>query len=687
MAEPFQSDDIAIVGMSCILPDAYDPLKFWENLINEKSAIRKISEDRLKSFILDQIEDSRLNIISRLAAEISLSDYRELILDVKEPAHRINRLRNYALVAARRLMSDVGVPARGRKQDIILGCMNADNSFELQFLQSREKAHRDLLLNLFKDDPAEYKTIIELVMEESLTQYSSRHTPDPGHYFTTSILSDMAREHGFVGEQFLVDTACASSITAIDLASQRLKLGECDFAISGGMESNLGQATYVIFSSVGALAPVRSAPFDKNSEGLAQSEGAVFFALKRLEDAVQDGNQIHGVIRGIAGSSDGRSASLFQPNVDGQKLVYQKVHGKKKKLHYLEAHGTGTQVGDDTEMKSISNFFSGEKIPVGSVKALLGHTKGAAGASGLLKCLLVMKNRLVTPSSYVKESLFSGENSPYVNILPVTLPAHVPLRAGVNSFGFGGTNYHLLVEEWTKQATIEKAELCENVEVGIVAESSMKLDGFNREDFFRYDCPFKLPPKSAAAIDKAQLIALITTWQCIKELGAQWDWIPKENINVVSACTLGLDQVFELADRMMFEIIVRYAESSYKDHPLTKKLRHFVNEDIEKRYAPINEDAATGILNNVLAGRVSNAFDLFGKSYNIDKDIASVPVTMEIVRNELRLNPEQIFVVIGVEETLSADGYRTERHAVTTRIVTSKKYAEMNELDLRSVYS
>ncbi len=84
---------------------------------------------------------------------------------------------------------------------------------------------------------------------------------------------------------------------------------------------------------------------------------------------------------------------------------------------------------------------------------------------------------------------------------------------------------------------------------------------------------------------------------------------------------------------------------------------------------------------------MSNAFDLFGKSYNIDKDIASVPVTMEIVRNELRLNPEQIFVVIGVEETLSADGYRTERHAVTTRIVTSKKYAEMNELDLRSVYS
>ena len=680
MSEPFKSDDIAIIGMSCILPDAYDPMEFWENLLAEKSSIRPITEERLKKFILEKQPEARLTIISNLAAEITLEKYRELIPDVTENKFRINRLRNYALVAARRLMKNTGNTKRGKKQDIILGCMNADNSFELQFLQSRQKAHIELLRNLVKDDSEETRKIFEEIIEEALLCHTRDHIPDQGHYFTTSILAKMGSELGFTGEQFLVDTACASSLTAIDLASQRLKLGECDFAISGGMESNLGQATYIIFSAVGALAPHKSAPFDKKSEGLAQSEGAVFFALKRVEDAARDGDTIHGVIRAIAGSSDGRSASLFQPNVDGQKLVYQKVHGKKKKLHYLEAHGTGTQVGDETEMKSISSFFSGENLPVGSVKSLIGHTKGAAGASGLLKCLLIMKHRLVPGSSYVTEPLFAENGGPYVNREKVKLPDEA-LKLGVNSFGFGGTNYHLAVEEWRADSKIEKAIRPAIVEPVIVAEARMELAGFNREDFFKYDCPFKLPPKSAAGIDKAQLIALITSWQCIRSLGAQWNWIPKESVNVVSACTLGLDQVFELADRLIFEIVARYGESHFKGHPLSRKIRHFVNEEVEKLYAPVNEDAATGILNNVIAGRVSNAFDLFGKSYNIDKDVASVPVTMEIVKNELRINPEQVFIVVAIEETLSADGFRTDRHAVTTRIVTSSLFASQNELN------
>ncbi len=296
-----------------------------------------------------------------------------------------------------------------------------------------------------------------------------------------------------------------------------------------------------------------------------------------------------------------------------------------------------------------------------------------------------MKHRLVPGSSYVTESLFAEKAGPYVNVEKVKLPDE-PLRLGVNSFGFGGTNYHLLVEEWRADSKIEKATKPMMVDPVIVAEARMELAGFNREDFFKYDCPFKMPPKSAAGIDKAQLIALITSWQCIKSLGAQWNWIPKESINVVSACTLGLDQVFELADRLIFEIVARYGESHYKNHPLSQKIRRFVNDEVEKLYAPVNEDAATGILNNVIAGRVSNAFDLFGKSYNIDKDIASVPVTMEILRNELRVNPDQVFIFVAIEETLSADKFRTDRHAVTTRIVTSPQFALQNELNAIGSY-
>ncbi len=685
---PYQTDDIAVIGMSCILPEAYDPWMFWENLLNEKSTIGKISEHRLKHYLLHESEDCRLKIISHLASEISHEAYQDFIKDEKDPVNRVNRLRNYAMTSARKLMESVANSPRGKKQDVILGCMNPDIVFELQFLQAREKAHVDLLRNVVKDETAEHKLVFEEIIEKALTRHSRAHVADPGHYFSSSIPFQIAREHGLHGEQFLVDSACASSLTAIDLAAQRLKLGLSDFAISGGMESNLGQATYMIFSSVGALAPSYSGPFDKKSEGLAQSEGAVFFALKRLGDAVRDKDEVLGVIRAVAGSSDGRSASLFQPNVEGQKLVYEKIYGKEKKLHYLEAHGTGTQVGDETEMKSITGFFKGEHLPVGSVKSLVGHTKGAAGATGLLKCLLIMKNRLIPGSSYVQEDIFPpGDLNPFINKVRLPIPDDGPLRLGINAFGFGGTNYHLLLEEFRSEMKLTPAQPIPEVEVGIVAESSMSLEGFERADFFKYDCPFKLPPKSAAGIDKAQLIALITAWNCIRSLGAQWAWIPKEKINVISACTLALDQVFEIADRLIFETVARYGEAEFKGHPMVKKLRAFVNDEVDGWYAPINEDAATGVLNNVIAGRVSNAFDLFGKSYNIDKDIASIPVAIEAVRNELRLDPEQIFIVIGVEEILASHGFHTERKAVTTRILTSESFAASCELTLQKVFT
>ncbi len=673
--------------MSCILPEAYDPMAFWENLLNEKSTIGKISEHRLKHYLLHESEDCRLKIISHLASEISHEAYQGFIKDVKDPVDRVNRLRNYAMTSAKKLMQSVESSPRGKKQDVILGCMNPDIVFELQFLQSREKAHVDLLRKLVQDSPAEEVAVFDEIIERALSRHSRAHIPDPGHYFSSSIPFQIAKDHALDGEQYLVDSACASSLTAIDLAAQRLKLGLSDFAISGGMESNLGQATYMIFSSVGALAPEYSAPFDKKSEGLAQSEGAVFFALKRLGDAVRDEDKILGVIREVAGSSDGRSASLFQPNVEGQKLVYEKIYGKEKKLHYLEAHGTGTQVGDETEMKSITGFFKGERLPVGSVKALVGHTKGAAGATGLLKCLLIMKHRLVPGSSYIKEDLFpDGELTPFINKLKHPIPGDEPLRLGINAFGFGGTNYHLLLEEFRKGVKITEAPPIPEVEVNLVAESSMSLEGFERADFFKYDCPFKLPPKSAAGIDKAQLIALITAWNCIRSLGAPWAWIPKEKINVISACTLALDQVFEIADRLIFETVARYGEAEFKGHPLVKRLRTYVNDEVDSWYAPINEDAATGVLNNVIAGRVSNAFDLFGKSYNIDKDIASVPVAIEAVKHELRLDPDQIFIVIGVEEIMAPHGFHTERKAVTTRILTSKQFAESNELSRLKVF-
>lgn len=677
--QEFRENDIAIIAASCVLPGALNPQEFWQKCLSAQPLFAPISDDRLKDYLFHESEETSLKITSRLACEIDDKTIHGLSEKSKLPRGKKNRLALYAERATQDLLSQVPAKSRGTKQDIIIGCMNPDTHFELQVAGAHMGAHfEELAAQLTEDE----KKVLADLFERALVTPVAQHIPDKDHFFTTSILARMAHEHALRGELFLVDSACASSLSAIELAAQRLQLGLADFAVAGGFESNLGQASYLVFSSVGALARTHSAPFTKNSQGLVQSEGTVLFALKRLSDARKDGDTIHAVIRAVSGGGDGRSASLFQPNRDGQVRVYEKIYGKDRRLDYLEAHGTGTEVGDQTEAASISEFFKGQKLPVGSVKALIGHTKGAAGATGVLKCLHILKDHQI-PASPAGESLFvSEEDSPYVNHASLKLSSDHPLRIGVNAFGFGGTNYHLLLEEYRADSQIVAASRHAQVPVGILGSASMPLADFRREDFFKYDCPFKLPPNSAAGIDKTQLAALIVSWEVIKKIGPQWRWIPKKKINVVSACTLGLDQVFEIANRLVFEVMVRLGESEGLKSPAITKLRRYINEVVEPRYAPINEDAATGILNNVIAGRVCNAFDLHGKSYNIDKDTGSKKAAFAAVYNELQADPDQIFIVISVEETYDEKNLKPERRSVTAWPVTSASFAQKYELHL-----
>lgn len=683
MNKEAHSIDVAIVAQSCVLPSAMSPGDFWKICLEGQSLFKPISNHRLKHYLLYQTNQTELKITSHLASEITAEQLRPALADCKLPKEKRNRLAVYSEIAARQLLQQISPGKRGQTQDIIVGCMNPDTLFELQVAQEREEAHTAELASCLQGE-AEQAELNDLV-QRSLRDVSQTHTGDKDHFFTTSILARMAKDHQLSGEQLLVDSACASSLAAFDLAVQRLRLGLSDFVVAGGFESNLGQASYMIFSSVGALAPQESHPFCKGSQGLVQSEGAVLFALKRLPDALRDGDTIHAVIKATAGSGDGRSASLFQPNKDGQIRAYSKVYGKNRRLDYLEAHGTGTEVGDQTEAASITEFFHEQRLPVGSVKTLMGHTKGAAGATSVLKALGIIQHRLVpaTPPHPAENLFAETADGPYLNFQHIPLSDEQPIRIGVNAFGFGGTNYHILLEEFrTPPASSPQPSPRPSTRVGLLAENRMALEGFQREDFFKYDCPIKLPPKSAAGIDKTQLAGILTAWNAIKSLGPLWKWIPKDRINVVSACSLGLDQVFEIADRLIFEAVVRLGESENPQSPVVKKLRAHVDQVVGPRYAPINEDAATGVLNNVIAGRICNLFDLHGKSYNIDKDTASIAAALEMIHMELQSDPQQVFVLVGVEEELPQGALKPERTHVHAQIFTSETFAFQHELTI-----
>lgn len=682
------SNDIAIVATSCLLSGAKNPDEFWDICLNEKSQVRTISDGRLRKFLYcEDADPSTDKIYTKLACEIQGDRFDFLPEKFKADSPSYNRLHSYILNCMEQLKSKTRFP-ESRRVDMILGNMNPDTDHELKTVSDEKQIYMNDLLKKFSDKPKKDKDWIRECVNYTIDQQTIGVNNSPWHFFVSHVLNTVKNSYQFKGEFHTVDAACASSIVALEIAAQRLKLGLCDCAIAGGAESNLGNGTYIIFSKVGALAKNHSLPFDRRSEGLVQSEGAVLFVLKRIEDALNDKDQILGVIRSISGNSDGRSASLFQPNVDGQMRVYKNIYPSLRQLDYLEAHGTGTQVGDEVEKTSVSVFFKGHRFPVGSTKALFGHTKGAAGATGILKVLCAMEKKIIPGSKYCEESLFTeSEDSPYINREPIRLSEDRPLRMGVNSFGFGGTNYHVLIEEWQDSSKVLDTKSYAPIPIYVVSEASMDITSFEKKDFLKQDFPFKLPPKSVEAIDKTQLGALLTAWNCIQSIGPIWKTIPKNKINVVSACTLFLEQGFEIMARLTYEIIASHSEKEMPENPFNDELREYVNESIRSQYSPLNEDSATGVLNNVIAGRVCNIFDLHGKSYNIDKDLASIPVCLEAIKNDLIINPDQLYIFIGVNEELSADQLKTQRNGVSARILTTEEFALSYELPLKGTLS
>ena len=680
----YSQQEVAVVATSCVLPGASDSDQFWKMLVDQRSQVKTISDKRLKKFLMSDKREAGLDrIYSSLACEISEEDF-QMYLDLNGlQRQKFSRLDSYLFEACRQLNATIPLKKSQRRVDFLLGCMNPDPSHEVRLINQNLDNYTQTLTAFMGE---KYRPQIEQVLRENFINLIDEYVEGVDQAFVSSAINKVARKYSLEGEQLTVDAACASSLISISLGMKRLRAGLCDLAICGGAESNLRYGAYMVFSKVGALAEHHSLPFDKKTQGLVQGEGCVLFALKLLQTAIRDGDKIEGVFRAVEGSSDGRAASLFQPTQQGQALAYKNIYESDRNLDYLEAHGTGTQVGDQTEWAGLSDFFKGHHLPVGSVKALIGHTKGAAGAAGTLKTLLILKNRMIPGSNYLESPVFEEKDSePYINRVAVELPKNANLKMGVNSFGFGGTNYHLSLENYDANKALKPIAIKAKSPVVLVDSSEFDLENFAKADFLKFKLPFVIPPNSVKAIDKVQLGALVATSDVTLKLGAVWNLLPREKINIVSACTLSLDQTDELLHRLAYEILEQSVSSDPKqDAKFTKRLRDSKKNIVEALYSPINEDAATGILNNVIAGRVANLFDLFGKSYHVDKDVASPGAAWKMIHMELVENPDQLFILIAVDEESPAEEYKVIRKKLSVHLVTSVKFAEQYELPVKN---
>ena len=311
------------------------------------------------------------------------------------------------------------------------------------------------------------------ILGESFKNALFRKDPDPlspltrnrclASQVTALPAAVLAQALGLCGPAFTLDAACASSLYAVKLACDMLSSHRCDAVLAGGVSRPDCLYTQVGFSQLRALSPSgRCAPFDAHADGLVVGEGAGLLVLKRLEDALNDGDTIFGVIRGIGLSNDMRG-NLLAPDTEGQvramQAAYQAAGWSPSDVDIIECHGAGTPVGDATELQSLKLLWenTGSKsgqCAIGSVKSMIGHLLTAAGAAGIIKTLLAIKHQTLPPSLNFTAP---AENSPLhgspFRVQTLAEPWHrrdprIPRRAAISAFGFGGINGHVLLEEW-----------------------------------------------------------------------------------------------------------------------------------------------------------------------------------------------------------------------------------------------
>ena len=374
----------------------------------------------------------------------------------------------WAVACTRAALLDYGWPDRafdGERTAVVLGNAMSGEKHYLTALRIAfpELAHELDNAPTFQALPADVRKAISAEFGELLGPRYPEITEDtmPGE-LGNCMAGRVANLFDLHGPNFVVDAACASALAAIDASVAGLVDHSYDTAIAGGVDRNMGASSYVKFCKIGALSATGTRPFDAGADGFVMGEGAGVFVLKRLADAERDGDRIYAVLRGIGGASDGRGKGITAPNPVGQRLAVQRAWRNAglspASCGMIECHGTSTRVGDVVEVTSIGDAFAGAdlrpgSVAIGSAKSNIGHLKAAAGAAGFLKAVMAIHHKELPPSLHVEQlnPNIDWAASPFrVNTELRTWdpPADGVRTAGVSAFGFGGTNFHAVLEEY-----------------------------------------------------------------------------------------------------------------------------------------------------------------------------------------------------------------------------------------------
>ncbi len=441
--------DVAIVGMACAFAKSPDLEEYWANILGGIDAMSEVAPERWDPAVHWDSQSTGPHAGRRTPSKwggfIPAIPFDALAFGIP-PASlaAIEPVQLLALHVAERALRDAGYAERNPHREGTSVIFGAEAGSDLAMAYNFRAAYR----SYFGELPPELDAEIPELTEDSF----------PGG-LSNVIAGRIANRLDLRGPNYTVDAACASSLAALDLACKELVSGSSEMVVCGGADLHNTIQDYFLFSSVHALsASGKPRPFDAQSDGIALGEGVGCVVLKRLADAERDGDRIYAVVRGIAGSSDGRSLGLTAPRPEGQRLAVRRAYERAgivaSQVGLIEAHGTGTVVGDRTELATISELFASEGVApgncaIGSVKSQIGHTKCAAGVAGVIKAALALWTGVRPPTRALTQpnGAWDRKTSPFfftTSALPWAAPPEERI-AGVSGFGFGGTNFHAVL--------------------------------------------------------------------------------------------------------------------------------------------------------------------------------------------------------------------------------------------------
>ncbi|KAI1459907.1 hypothetical protein F4805DRAFT_35615 [Annulohypoxylon moriforme] len=423
------NDDIAIVGFAFKLPqDVNDVSSFWEVLENRRNLMTEWPESRINNGSFESSKEGNVRCRGGhfITEDPGAFDAPFFSVTAKEAAS-MDPMQRWTLEASYHALENAGIPAeqlRGTRCGVFSASMTDD--YKRMIAQDPDNVPRMAVTGTFAS-----------ILPNRVSWYFDLHGPS-----------------------IHVDSACSSSLLALDLACQALRTGEASSAVVTGSNLILGPTIYQMLSSLNFLsADSKCYSFDHRANGYARGEGVIALVVKPLWDAVRDGDMIRAVIRSTSSNQDGHTPGLTQPSPQAQedliRQVYKKANLPLNVTRYFEAHGTGTPVGDPIEMKAIGKVFrtsrsTEDPLYVGSVKANIGHLEGSSGLAGVLKSVLMLEKGIIPGNANFEKINPKIDVDFYHTKVPsenVSWPCEGLRRISVNSFGFGGTNVHVILDD------------------------------------------------------------------------------------------------------------------------------------------------------------------------------------------------------------------------------------------------